>query len=55
MKHKEYLEWLKENDPMLYSEITSDPCGTSSDDDSGIIILCIFILLIGGIIMTLIK
>jgi hypothetical protein len=32
MNHKEYLEYLKENDPILYYELTSNPTGVDSDN-----------------------
>lgn len=32
MRHKDYMNWLKENDPILYSDLTSDPTGGYQDD-----------------------
>lgn len=51
--HKEEMEYLKKYDPILYSELTSDPCGTDCSGDSigfGIGLTVVFILgVIGGI------
>lgn len=33
MTHKEKMDYLKENDPILYYELTSNPTG--ADDDGG--------------------
>ncbi len=30
MNHKERMQWLKENDPITYYEMTSNPTGTDS-------------------------
>jgi len=35
MTHKEEMKWLKENDPITYSELTSDPTGVGDSDDIG--------------------
>jgi len=31
MKHKEKMKWLKENDPITYYELNSNPTGVDSD------------------------
>lgn len=31
MTHKEKMDYLKENDPILYYELTSNPTGADSD------------------------
>ena len=31
MTHREKMDYLKENDPMLYYELTSNPTGADSD------------------------
>ena len=42
MTHKEEMEWLKEHDPITYSELNSDPCGSGEDDGwIGTIIFCL--------------
>lgn len=43
--HKEYLKHLKENDPILYSELTSDPTGSDGFDNTGIILKVILFIL----------
>lgn len=50
MNHKERMEWLKENDPITYYELTSDPTGASGDDG------CIvpFVIVILTIVVALI-
>lgn len=44
MNHKERMEWLKENDPITYYELTSDPTGASGD--SGCIIPIVSVILV---------
>lgn len=46
MKHKDYLNWLKENDPMTYYEITSNPTGTDSDYSNGILFIGVIVSII---------
>lgn len=56
MTHKEEMEYLKKYNPILYSELTSDPCGTDSSGDGfmfgiallvfGIIGSAIFLILV---------
>lgn len=53
LTHKEEMEYLKVYDPILYSELTSDPCGTDSSGDPFAFGLGLFFLLgliIGAII-----
>lgn len=46
MTHKEKMDWLKENDPITYYEMTDDPTGGSTDDFLGTFIcFCLFIVL----------
>lgn len=37
MTHKEEMEYLKKHDPILYSELTSDPTHGSTDSGCGLI------------------
>lgn len=46
MNYKDYMNWLKENDPMLYSDLTSNPTGAGSDGES---VGCFVFLIIGFI------
>ena len=48
--HKERMKHLKENDPITYSELHSNPTGVDSDDDLGAIIFSI--IFIGSIIFA---
>ncbi len=41
MKHIDYMDWLKENDPMLYYDLTSDPTGVGDSDNGGCIIFTV--------------
>ncbi len=50
MAHKEYMEYLKKYDPILYSELTSDPTNASSDDSG-----CLGIIFIGLIAIVVWK
>lgn len=50
MKHKDKMKWLKENDPILYSEMTSNPTGTDSDG-CGVEFLLICIIALGIILL----
>jgi hypothetical protein len=34
MDHKQKMDWLKENDPITYYELTSNPTGADSDTTS---------------------
>ena len=43
MTHKEYMEYLKKYDPIKYSELTSDPTNSPSDDSDG----CMSVIFIG--------
>lgn len=36
---KEYMNWLRENDPMTYYEMTHNPSGTDSDGFGCVVIL----------------
>lgn len=45
--HKEKMQHLKEHDPILYSELTSDPCGSGYSDSFGIEIVFIIIAIVG--------
>lgn len=49
MNHKEYMKYLKENDPITYSEMTSDPTG-AGDSSGG---FWVELLLIVGIISAI--
>lgn len=57
MTHKEEMDYLKKHDPILYSELTSDPCHGSPESYDG----CLFFMAIGvigaiiGLIIILIK
>lgn len=44
--HKEQMEYLKKYDPITYYEMTSDPCGSSSDN--GFIELIVWVAIIGA-------
>ncbi len=45
--HKEYMEWLKEADPILYSELTSNPTGSEDAYTSMTgFIICLMILIV---------
>jgi len=46
--HKDYMKWLKENDPILYSELTSNPTGTDGGDFSG----CLGLFIIGIVVLV---
>jgi|688.fasta_scaffold578552_3 hypothetical protein len=41
MTHKEKMNWLKENDPITYSEMNSNPTGSDSDTSSEVFIAVI--------------
>lgn len=55
MTHKEKMNWLKENDPIQYYELTSDPTGGSEDISWWIIPSIVTTLLILTIIYILTK
>jgi hypothetical protein len=45
---KEYLDYLKENDPIHYSEMMGDPVtGLHSNNDSSLGLIFIVLLLVG--------
>ena len=53
LTHKEEMEYLKKYDPITYSELTSDPCGTDSCGDSfafGVGVFFVLGAIIGSII-----
>jgi len=41
-----YMRWLKENDPIYYYEITSNPTGGDGDDDFSFVGFIIVFLII---------
>lgn len=43
--HKEYLEELRVNDLITYSELTSDPTGSSSDEMSDAALFCVYLVI----------
>jgi hypothetical protein len=46
MSHKDEMEYLRENDPILFYELTSDPTGASSGGSSSVVLLvCLAIIL----------
>jgi len=48
MTHKDYIDYLKENDPILYYELTSNPTGVNGDDSFGcVVIIAILIIAVG--------
>ena len=48
MTHKDYMDYLKENDPILYYELTSNPTGVNGDDSFGCVVLIgILIIAVG--------
>nr|DAI89514.1 MAG TPA: Protein melan-A [Caudoviricetes sp.] len=49
MTHKDYMNQLKKNDPMLYYELTSDPTGASGDDSFGCVVFIIILIIAVGI------
>jgi hypothetical protein len=57
MTHKEYMGYLKKYDPILYSELTSDPTNTSSDDSGclGVIFIGLIALGIWGLVRYLLD
>lgn len=50
MSHKEKMEWLKNNDPITYYEMTSNPTGADSDS-YGIGCGLVMLIIIVGIIL----
>lgn len=46
--HKEKMEYLKEYDPITYSELNSNPTGVDGDDDLG---ATLFFIIIMGVII----
>lgn len=55
MTYKEKMNWLKENNPIQYYELTSDPTGSSEDSGWWIIPTTTATLLILTIIYILTK
>lgn len=56
MKHKDKMKWLKEHDPITYSELTDNPTGAGGDDiGCGTTIIIILCIVFGFIICCLIK
>lgn len=52
MSHKEKMEWLKNNDPITYYEMTSNPTGADSDDfEMGCMFMILIVILIIGFIL----
>jgi len=47
MLNKEYIKWLKENDPILYSELTSDPVTGLKGNDIPFIAIIVWGIIIG--------
>ena len=53
MTHKEKMDWLKENDPMTYYEMNSNPTGTNSDTSlAGFIIFILTVLGVSTLIIV---
>lgn len=51
MNHKEEMEQLKENDPIAYYELTSNPTGAEPDGCGGeLLLICI---IASGIILSI--
>lgn len=46
MNHKVWLEYLRENDPITYSEMTSDPTGVGNGSDFSVGFILFVIILI---------
>lgn len=46
MIDKNYLEWLKKNDPITYYEMTSDPTNGKSDSYFILTLIIIFLTLL---------
>lgn len=58
MKHKDYLKKLKEDDPITYYEMTSNPTGVNSESNVEgclIILFIIFVALFCAIVMIYLK
>ncbi len=53
MTHKEKMNWLKENDPITYYEMNSNPTGSDSDTSSAVFI-AIIIVSVSVILTTLV-
>lgn len=49
MTHKEYMNHLKENDPMLYYDLTSNPTGSNGDDSFGCVVLIAILIIAVGL------
>jgi hypothetical protein len=45
MTHKEKMDWLKENDPITYSELHSNPTGAGLDNSASEVWLIIIVAL----------
>jgi len=45
MNHKEKMEWLKENDPIQYYELTSNPTGVNKDDSFGCLVFAVIMVI----------
>lgn len=54
MNYKEELEYLKENDPITYYELTGNPTGSDYDDFGVGCVIYSLIAIITGIITILI-
>lgn len=56
MTHAEEMEYLKKYDPILYSELTSDPTGASEGDGcSEVIFICLIALGVCGVVRYLLS
>jgi hypothetical protein len=44
MNHKQKMDWLKENDPITYYELNSNPTGADSSDNSETLLIIIVAL-----------
>ena len=41
MTHKDKMNWLKENDPITYYEMTSNPTGSDSSGEGCLVLIVI--------------
>lgn len=53
MNYKERMERLKENDPIMYYELTSDPTGASGDDGCIVPIFTIILTIVVTLILII--
>jgi hypothetical protein len=51
MNHKQKMDWLKENDPITYYELNSNPTGADSDTTGiEVFFICLIALGVWGLI-----